>query len=199
MLKYNDYIKEVRNLGQFLPIYTFIQAANRGNNNKVKELIKSGININAKDKNGKTALMQATINSFLMVVITLLDAGADPNLQNNDGRTALMMASTNKIIDKLLDAGADINITNNNGDSVVMDNIQKFRNLDRFEKFINSGLDLSIKNDDGFNFYDKLLAFKMLSITHKEDFDEIIKYMNEHFPQYKEEWELKQAVNKYNL
>lgn len=208
MLKYDEYIKEARNLR-----HPFLQAAVRGNNNKVKEFIKSGVDINMKDFEGKTALMNAALNSFLMVVITLLNAGADPNLQDNNGRTALMMASTNKIFDKLFDAGADVNITNNDGDSIVMDRISHFINqfVDSkigaassklFKKLIDNGLDFSIRNKSGQNFYEKLINMRDNQNTGsywKERYDEMINYMNEHYPQYKEEWEMKQNVNKYNL
>lgn len=198
MLKYDEYIKEARNLRQ-----PFLQAAVRGNNNKVKEFIKSGVDINMKDNEGRTALMNAALNSFLMVVITLINAGADPNLQDKDGRTALMMTSTNKIFDKLLDAGADVNITDNNGDTIVMDRVYDFRNLNEskilLKKIIDKGLDLSIKNNNGNNFYDRLRILKEEDLYSKNSFDDIIKYMDENYPQYKEEWEMNQNVDKYNL
>lgn len=197
MLSYIEYIKEARDLRQ-----PFIQAAVRGNNNKVKEFIKSGIDINMKDKDGRTALMNAALNSFLMTVMILLDAGADPNLQDKDGRTALMMTSTNKIFDKLFDAGADVNITDYVGNSIIMDRISEFRYFDKktfLEKFIKNGLNLSIKNIQGINFYDKLKILKEEDLYGKNSFDDIIKYMDENYPQYKDEWEMKQNVNKYNL
>jgi len=205
MLKYNEYITESKDLR-----HPFIQAAIRGNNNKIKEFIKSGVDINMKDKYDKTALMYAVTYKFLLIVRTLLDAGADPNLQDNDGKTALMMASTSKIFDKILDAGADVNIVDKNGETIVMSRFNEFTEENYriiFENLISKGLDLSIRNKSDENFYEKLKKqenvmkhsyFKSIE-RNGEIFTKMIKYIDQKFPQYKEEWELKQAIDKYNL
>jgi ankyrin repeat protein len=202
MLRYIEYIKEARDLR-----HPFIQAAVSGNNNKVKEFIKSGIDINMKDKDGRTALMNAVMNNFLMVVITLIDAGANPNLQDKDGRTALMMASTNKIMDKLFEAGADVNIKNLDGNNFLVDRLDYFGSLDDkiiyfFEKLVSKGIDLKNKNRFGENFYDVLIGRS----EHSKQFNperrhllDFRNYVDENYPQFKEEWEMRQNVNKYNL
>ena len=50
-------------------------------------------NVNAKDKNGWTALMMAAVKGNVDCVKNLIAAGAEVNAKNKDGCTALMMAA----------------------------------------------------------------------------------------------------------
>ena len=72
------------------------------------------VDINAKDENGVTALMQSIGNKENPEVINILiQAGADVNAKACDGNTALMQAARNnnlEFIKILLKAGADINV-----------------------------------------------------------------------------------------
>ena len=97
MKKYVEFITEKRDVRP-----EFIQAAARGNNNTLTKSIKNGVDINMKDNDGKTALMMASLNDFLLVVNTLVVNNANVNLQDNYSRTALMMASTKKIFNKII-------------------------------------------------------------------------------------------------
>lgn len=80
----------------------------------VKELLSYGAEVDAKDYNGKTPLLNAVSQrKDLALVIELLENGADPNARNIQGTTALTPAITNRnlaLIKELLDYGADINI-----------------------------------------------------------------------------------------
>jgi len=51
------------------------------------------ININAKDKNGNTALMCAASSDKIDIARILLDAGADVSVGNKGGNTALKIAT----------------------------------------------------------------------------------------------------------
>lgn len=53
-----------------------MQAASKGDLEKVKELITSGADLNTKDLNGKTALMYAMEKDYLQVVEELIKSGA---------------------------------------------------------------------------------------------------------------------------
>lgn len=200
MLKYNEYITEAKKSTED----PFIQAAKRGSNEKIKQFIKSGdVDINMKSKSDKrTALMWASINCFLLVIDTLLKAGADPNITDFENRTPLMAASTTKIIDKLLEYNADVNIQNYvNGDTAIMEYLD-YRTtgdlmISLLDKFLEKGLNLDIKNKHKENFYQKLKR-KMMGNNDKE-FQKIENYMNEKFPQYKDEWDLEHDIVKYNL
>jgi ankyrin repeat protein len=62
-------------------------------------LLEAGIDINARDKNGRTALMWAARNnSNPSVVLTLLEAGADAKLRNSKGNRAIDIAATNEAL-----------------------------------------------------------------------------------------------------
>lgn len=195
MKKYYDFINEAKKLEE----NPLIQSAKRGGSSSVKKYIKSGeYDINDRDSYQRTALMWSCLNKFLMVSKILIDAGADVNLVDKDHRTALMMSYTPKTIKLLLDNGADVNIKNNNGDNVAMSWLTYYTNnpeklLEYLKLFIVHGLNLDYVNPrNNMNFYEKLREIY-------KDSNVIQEYMDENYPQYKEEYELKQNVNKFNL
>ena len=202
MLKYNEFI--VEKVVKKVYKNELIEAAKRGSANKVKDLLKKGeYDINEQDKEGKTALMYAALNKFISVVDILINAKADTNIRDYLGRTALMMSSTMKVIDKLLEGGADVNIQSNKGVTAIIDYLQ-FNQTNYFtilEKFLKLGLNLDIKDNNGDNLYDHVKRnIKVLEGLSRVNFYlEVEKYLDEHFPQYKEEWEFKQNIDKYGL
>ena len=85
-----------------------------GRTKEVKALLLQGVDVNAKDGMGRTALMFAVINMHYDTVRALLDSGADVNAKSNSGGTALMLAATSgepRIVQVLLDKGADRDAT----------------------------------------------------------------------------------------
>ena len=181
----------------------FVQAARRGNSKQIKDMLKNGVDVNIREVDipRNTALMEACLHRFLMIEITLLEAGADPNIQNDHNRTALMMTSTPKMVDKLLEYGADVNLQSIDGDTAIMEYLeyglsaeQMILNIEKFRKY---GLNLDLKNKNGWNFYEKLRYLGNKSEMLK--YGEIQNYMDSEFPQYKEEWEFQDDVKKYNL
>lgn len=188
---------------------SLIQSAKRGSSDKVKKLIKNGSNINVKDNEGRTPLMYATLNSFLMVAQILIKNGADSNLQDKDGRTALMMSGTERIKNLLLENGADVNITDNKGNNIIMDRLESRLITYDIEKLENHGLDLSTRNKEGKNLYDMIKELEEqinlwenpseLAISRRDDLYKLMEYIDKNHPEYKEEWEIKRAIDKYNL
>lgn len=71
-----------------------------------KKLIELGADVNAKNKDGSTALMHAQTPEQTQL---LLKAGADVNAKDDDGRTVLMYAKTQEQKQLLLEAGAKDN------------------------------------------------------------------------------------------
>jgi len=174
-----------------------LKSAKNGSNTTVKRCIKNGDDINVTNKYGKTPLILAVSGNYLMVVKTLIDAGADVNYKDDDGRSALCKASTNKIIDMLLNAGADVNSKDKDGLTPIMELIYTRRGnseflIDTIKKHIEHGLDLDITTDNDLNVYDQIRKWT-------DDNSLIQQYMDENYPQYKEEYDLKQNVSKYNL
>ena len=68
-----------------------ITATKKKDLNKVKELIKSGADLNAKDTFGGTALIIASNIGHTEIVKLLIESGSDVNIASNDGRTARIL------------------------------------------------------------------------------------------------------------
>jgi ankyrin repeat protein len=58
----------------------------------LQQLIEKGVDINAKDNTGATALIYASIMGDFNIAKILLDAGADPKIKNKDKDTAYVYA-----------------------------------------------------------------------------------------------------------
>ena len=104
-----------------------IRSSMFGNREAVRKLLEQdGIDVNAKNSDGYTALILASSNGRTEIVAMLLDAGANVNARTNTnywGSTALIRASENKhteIVSMLLDNGADVNATDDDGDTALM-------------------------------------------------------------------------------
>ena len=109
-----------------------MKAAWRGREKTAKQLLEHGADVNAKNNDGRTALMVAASSALMSAssercektVKLLLEHGADVNAKNNDGRTALMEAVGWRIENNnaklLLEHGADVNAKDNSGGTALM-------------------------------------------------------------------------------
>ena len=70
-----------------------LKMAKEGQDALVRTLLDAGAAINAKDEDGRTALMLAAMEGHLDTVAALLDAGADVEARDNDGKTAQDLAT----------------------------------------------------------------------------------------------------------
>jgi len=87
-------------------------AALEGKTAAVKALLHRGVDVNARDSEGHTALMFAVINLHQVIAKLLLEQGADVNASANNGTTALILAAACgdiAIVRVLLKKGADRN------------------------------------------------------------------------------------------
>ena len=87
-----------------------IEAAWKGDTVKVRVLLVKGADINAKDKEGFTALMCAAMCGYTDIVQVLLAKGADVNGKNKNSDTALSLAAKEdheEIVRSLKEAGAN--------------------------------------------------------------------------------------------
>lgn len=112
----------------------------------VEALIKKGADVNAKAKNGLTALYLAVLKNCYKIAELLLKSGASVNEQSN----CLLQASQNNngdIVRLLAEHGADMNLRSKNGYAplhiAVINNYKKV-----VEALIGNGADINIKSTD---------------------------------------------------
>jgi ankyrin repeat protein len=86
-----------------------IVAAKKGNLEEVKSLLEGGVDVNALDAMGYSALWQASFFGRDEVAKFLLEGGADINARDNSGRTPLSWVSeiyNNDLVNLLKASGA---------------------------------------------------------------------------------------------
>jgi serine/threonine-protein phosphatase 6 regulatory ankyrin repeat subunit B len=103
-----------------------LNAAEEGDLEKVKLLLKQGKSINERDpriKFGWTPLIAAIYQRNTNVAHYLIASGADVNLTDNQGETAIMWATVSdenfELVQDLIAHGADLNAKDKNGASVL--------------------------------------------------------------------------------
>jgi len=70
-----------------------IEASRKGQTEILSFFLENGLNVNAKYKDGRTALIEAVTYGQTKIVPMLIEKGADVNEKDKDGRTALIWAS----------------------------------------------------------------------------------------------------------
>src|SRR5438034_2275218 len=89
----------------------------------VRKLLGTGVDVNAAQVDGTTALHWAAYHDDAETVALLVRAGAHVNAVNRYGVPPLAQACTNgdaAIVKLLLEAGADANVTLKGGETVLM-------------------------------------------------------------------------------
>ena len=102
---------------------TFLTEVKVGNRDKVEMLIKDGVDIEVKDKDGYTALLIAAEMGNIEMVKVLLENGADVNARDIDKHTALIYAAYQgnlEIAEMLLKYGADVHAKDKDGWTALM-------------------------------------------------------------------------------
>jgi len=94
------------------------EAAANGNLQYVKKFVESNVDIDQRDNNGYSPLMNAVYYNSHDTAAYLLQKGADINLQGKDGRTAIIIATCNmntRMIKTLLAYHPNLSITDDSG------------------------------------------------------------------------------------
>jgi len=130
---------------------TFTKVVEDGDTGAVDLFLAGGINPDARDATGRTALVNAAARGSDSISKKLLIKGADVNARDNAGSTALMESarSGHKETTKVLLAnGADVNQTDNNGQTaLVRAAAQGHSEIVRL--LINKGARVDLKDRDG--------------------------------------------------
>lgn len=100
----------------------FLMHAGYGTIDMLQKDLASGVNVNARDKDGRTALMMATSPA---IIDFLVAHGANVNAKDNDGKSVLLRAASSvvdqaDVVTALLEHGADINARDNDGMTALM-------------------------------------------------------------------------------
>lgn len=121
---------------------TFLIAASRQGSLKiVKSLIGYGADVNAKNNDGRTALM---LTSNLEIAKLLIYSGADVNAKNNNGGTALTRAvywDKLEVAKLLIDNGADVNAKDDEFGQTALTQAVNWDRLEIAKLLIDNGAD----------------------------------------------------------
>lgn len=131
----------------------FLLAAGDGDIPGLGRSIDGGVDINTRDRFGRTALMEAVRNGYGEVVRFLIQKGADPEIFNSEGDNALLIAAgkgSDELARVLVDAGAGIDAANRYGYTPLMLAVQR-DDLALVEFFLGHGCDVARENVEGQN------------------------------------------------
>lgn len=125
-----------------------LKAASEGDLSKMKELLKSGQNIESIGKFEQTPLMITISNNHVEAALFLISNGANVNHTTKNKSTAIQLAAMNgqtAVLKALLDAGANINERDDRGATPVMWASNR-GHKETVELLINYGADLNAQD-----------------------------------------------------
>lgn len=102
-----------------------IPAAERGDAGEVERLLKDGARVDARDEDGRTALVAAAYGNHLQVAELLVEAGADVNAKDDTEQSAYLISTSEvgddpRLLRLTLENGADVEILDSyNGTGLI--------------------------------------------------------------------------------
>jgi ankyrin repeat protein len=129
-----------------------IYAAESGNPEMVREILRYHPKLEARDRKGKTAVFAAGSyrdrdqdGARVECIRLLVQAGANVNARDNEGNTPLHEIFLTDVEEELLKLGADANARNQDGETPIFTTVDD----DAIARFIEHGADLTIRNNKG--------------------------------------------------
>lgn len=129
-----------------------IAAASGGNPEVVREILRYHPTLEARDREGKTAVIaasedenNATEEDRAECIRLLVQAGANVNARDNDGYTALHETYLTAVENELLKLGADVNALNHDGETPLFTTVDQ----EAIPLYIQHGANLEIRNNKG--------------------------------------------------
>ncbi|KAL9593681.1 MAG: hypothetical protein Q9219_007436 [cf. Caloplaca sp. 3 TL-2023] len=135
----------------------------------IDQLVAAGLEVNARDADGETPLLNAIFRGFSAAAEKLLNLGADPNACNISSHESSIHFAVSfdrhSIIPMLLKKGADHTATNIRGRTIahMAARVASARTMETLGSFDLSGLDLSLRDSDGNTAADYLFSRKIVS------------------------------------
>lgn len=128
-----------------------LAAAAAGRAEEVAQLVRSGAPLEARDAQGRSALLRAVAENHLGVAKTLLEAGASPNTQAANRDTPWLLAGAlgrAEIIAAMLPHRPDLSIRNRFGGNALIPACER-GHVEAVQVLLRSGIDLDHVNDLG--------------------------------------------------
>ncbi|PYU86306.1 MAG: hypothetical protein DMG08_30020 [Acidobacteria bacterium] len=145
--------KARRELGQLFVEYSkdsFVKQASEGDTIAVRLFIASGMDPNARIKDGNSALIAAAGSGHAETVQALLAGGADVNAKNMQGGTALLSAAGSghaDVVSLLLNKGADVKAKGPSDSTALMAAAwQENASADIAKALLDKGADINAKD-----------------------------------------------------
>ena len=123
--------------------------------------------VNAKNKNGRTALMVASLKGHHKITKELLNCHANVNSEDLDGATPLIYVSYSRyyeIVKELLNHHADVNIQTKRGNTALIC-ASKNKHVPIITELINHKADVNLQNSDGNTALHSVLLEKVTDTT----------------------------------
>jgi hypothetical protein len=132
-------------------ISDLLKAAARDDISQVKNFLDDGLDVNAKNKKGWSALMVAASRGNMEILNLLIEKGAAVDEKNVQGQTPLIFAAHwghANAVRLLIDQGANVNLRMNDGWTALIDSIS-MAHTEVAKILIKSGADMNVKAKNG--------------------------------------------------
>lgn len=114
-----------------------------------KYLIEIGVDVNARDRNGRTPLFRHSLFGNIGIMKILIEAGADVNAADKYGDTPLFVVLNPDCARLLIDAGANLNAVSNSGENPVHANCYSDEYYDILKVLVDAGADINTRDING--------------------------------------------------